>query len=391
MTLRIEWQGEILAKIGYGSQARRILKPLIEAGVDVKLLQKEDYVPDNMRIGDIFWLDQLENSRSKPEAPIRICYEIPPISDYRPDAINCAYCVWETDKYPREWIPKINNAQAFFTDSQALIDSARNGGVSIPAYQMAPPIDIDKWCPEGPTISVEGIKDTDVVFMMNGNWIPRKNFGDLMVGFCCALNGIKDAHLIIKTWGGDNSANFKKQVRDNVASRLTSLQNIDRPRIFLIPDVLEENQVIKLMRRADVYITVSHGEGFDLPLAQAMSMEKVCLATDFLSHGDYMTTKNSIPIKYSLMPVVDAKARNYTADQMWSRPDVGDMMAKVREAYKRAKNKDQEWREIGRKARETVVNKYNKKVTTKKIIDALEEILKSGKEGQRSSLVQAYY
>ena len=56
--LRIEWRGEILSDIGYGLQARRILKPLIDAGVDVKLIQAEHYIPEERRIKDLFWLEQ---------------------------------------------------------------------------------------------------------------------------------------------------------------------------------------------------------------------------------------------------------------------------------------------------------------------------------------------
>ena len=106
--LQIEWRGEILSDIGYGLQARRILRPLIERGVDVKLIQAEDYISEERRIKDPWWLEQIAKSQGKPDAPIRICYEIPPVSQYREGAFNIAYCMWETSKYPREWIGKLN-------------------------------------------------------------------------------------------------------------------------------------------------------------------------------------------------------------------------------------------------------------------------------------------
>ena len=39
--LKFEWCGEILAQVGYGVQARNILKPLIEGGADIKLIPAE--------------------------------------------------------------------------------------------------------------------------------------------------------------------------------------------------------------------------------------------------------------------------------------------------------------------------------------------------------------
>jgi glycosyltransferase involved in cell wall biosynthesis len=180
--LKIEWEGEILSDIGYGIQARRIIKPLIEAGVDVKVIPKEDYVPDHRRIDDPYWLRLVEESKNKPDAPIRICYEIPQVSTYRQGAFNIAYAMWETDKYPKEWVDKINQANMFFSGCPELSQSAVKAGITVPVTPVIPPIDTDMWCPEGDTLAVQGIEDKDIVFMMNANWIPRKNFDDLLVG-----------------------------------------------------------------------------------------------------------------------------------------------------------------------------------------------------------------
>ena len=169
--------------------------------------------------------------------------------------------MWETSKYPREWIGKLNGAQAMIAGCPALIESAKNAGVQRPTGCIMPPLDTEKWCPEGEKLEVDGIQENDVVFMINANWIPRKNFGDLLAGFCCAFDGVKDVVMIVKTWGGDNSAEFKRQVRENGHGRLNNLKHIHRPRVLMITDILPEEQVVKLMRRTDVYTTVSHGEG----------------------------------------------------------------------------------------------------------------------------------
>ena len=372
--LKIEWRGEILSDIGYGLQARRILKPLIESGIDVKLIQAEDYVPDHRRITDPYWLKQLEDSKAKPDAPIRISYEIPSVSKYRQGAINIAYVMWETDKYPREWIGKINEADIFFVGCPALVESAKKAGVDKPIYSIMPPLDLDTWCPEGPVLGIDGIKDNDAVFIVNANWIPRKNFGDLLVAFCCAFNGVKDVVLVIKTWGGDNSAEFKRQIKDNVAGRLNSLIHIGRPRVLIVSDILPEAQIVKLMRRADAYVTASHGEGFDLPMVQAMALGKVIVSTRYLAHEYYMNSMNSFIVNHTMVPVVDAKAAGYSADQMWSRPDIGDFMKKLAAAYTLIQSKSGELDDMKAAARRTMEDKFHKDVIVKNITDTLTEI-----------------
>jgi len=254
------------------------------------------------------------------------------------------------------------------------MESAKNGGVQRPIGCIMPPLDTEKWSPEGEALAVKDVGKDDVVFMVNANWIPRKNFGDLLSGFCCAFHGRKDVVLVIKTWGGDNSANFKKQVRDNVHGRLNSLHHIDRPRVLIISDLLPEEQVIRLMRRADVYATVSHGEGFDLPMVQAMSLGKVCVATRFLAHDHYMTDRNSIPVRYSLMPVIDAQAAHYTADQMWSRPDVAHFMEKLNEAYQLVKTGGGRLEDMQMAARKTIQEKFNSKAVTDHVIKTIKDL-----------------
>ena len=43
-------------------------------------------------------------------------------------------------------------------------------------------------------------------------------------------------------------------------------------------------------------------------MVQAMSLGKVCVATRYLAHDYYMTDRNSLPVKYSMLPVIDAQA-----------------------------------------------------------------------------------
>ena len=382
--LRIEWRGEILSDIGYGLQARRILKPLIDAGVDVKLIQAEHYIPEERQIKDLFWLEQLEKSKDKEDAPIRICYEIPPVAEYKKDAFNICYAMWESNKYPREWIGKINGGQAFIAGCPGLIDSAKNAGVKVPIGCIMPPLDTDVWCPEGPKTGIAGVESDNIVFMVNANWIPRKNFADLMTAFCCAFNGVKDVVLVIKTWGGNNSAEFKKQIKDNVHNKLNGLHHIDRPKVLIISDLLPEEQIIKLMRRADVYTTVSHGEGFDLPMVQAMSLGKICVATRFLGHDYYMTERNSIAVDYSLMPIVDAQAPGYTADQMWSRPNMEHYMECLQRAYKMVKDKSGQLEDMQEHARSTIQTKFNNDTITEDVIKTIRTLAKPALERECS-------
>lgn len=375
--LKFDWFGEIKAKMGYGLQARRMLKPLIDGGADIKLIPDEDYLPPHMKIADPFWDQQVLDSIKKPDTGLRIMYSLP--TRFKPgNGVNIGYSMWETDEYPREWSKIINECcKYFFAGCNSLVNSAKKANISMPIIPINATIDTNLWCPEGPKTRINDIPDDCVKFMFIGNFIPRKNLEDLLLGFNAAFEGIKDVCLIIKTWSGDNTANGKKHIGDAVRhlnNKATGLMG--RPKIHLISDILDEDQIINLMRYSDVYVSVSKGEGFDLPMMQSMSLGKLILTTRFLAHGDYLNDSNSIDIKYSLMPCSDAAAPLYDSYQMWSRPDMGSYIEGLRKAYSVVKNKSHnyDYRNYSEAARQTIIKHFSEEVNTENLANIIRQI-----------------
>lgn len=371
--LHFDWVGEILAIRGYGLQARRILRPLIEGGANVKLIQDEDYVPEDKRIKDPWWLEQIAKSKTKPDSPVRVCYSLPNLYKLNKNAVNIGYTMWETSQYPREWVPMINQMQRFWVGTPSLEKSAKAAGIKIPIDTVCATIDLSEWTPDGPVTSISEIPSNSVKFMFVGDWIPRKNYHDLIIGYLSAFSGVKDAALIIKTWSNQPGQEGRKNIENAVRHYGDKIQGIDKPKIYLLTDMIEESSMIQLMRGMDVYTTVSHGEGFDLPMVQAMALGKPVVATNFLAHEDYMTVENSIPVNFTLQPVFDAVAPLYQAYQLWSRPDLLDYIYKLRTAYQLVKTNKAST--LGAKAREEMTNRFSTEVNTPKVCAAIEKAI----------------
>jgi len=382
--LTFDWVGEITAIRGYGLQARRILRPLIEGGANVKLIQDEDYVPQDRRITDPWWLDQIEKSKAKPDSPVRICYSIPNLYKPNPKAINIGYTMWETDEYPREWVPLINQMNRFWVGTPSLVQSAIKAKVTVPIDTVSATIDLTEWSPTGPVSKVAEIPDGTVKFMFVGDWIPRKNYQDLVIAFGHAFSGVDDVALIIKTWSSSSNPEDRKQIERGVRFFMDKLKGLTRPKIYLLADMIEEKALINLMRGADVYTTASHGEGFDLPMCQAMALGKVVVATNYLAHADYMDETNSIPVKYTKRPVTFASAPMYDAYQMWSAPDMEDYINKLRIAYHVVKSKQAHL--LGEKARSTVTNLFSPENNTPKIAQVIRKAL--GKDASSKGILE---
>ena len=342
--LKFNWQSEILAQVGYGIQARRILRPLIEGGASIKLIANEHYIPEERKINDFFWKNQLENSSSLPDSDIQINFSIPEVYNLKPNTINIGYTMWETDCYPKNWARAINNCSRFLVGSPALVSSAKKAGISVPIDVLESSLDVSLWTKEGPKLTIAGSKPNTIKYLFIGNWIPRKNYEDLITAFSYAFNDIDDVELVIKTWGSNNTPEAKGHIENGIRHITSKLSNINRPVVSVITDLIPEEKIANLMRGCDVYVSASHGEGFDLPLTQAMACGMLVVANDFLGHC-YLDNSNALLYPYTMTPVVGSGAPNYDTYQMWSRPDMGGLINKLRESYnliKRVRDKDQE-------------------------------------------------
>lgn len=384
--IKIDWVSEVTASMGYGLQARRMLKPLIDGGADIKLIPDEDYLPPFMKIDDPYWNEQIEKSKDKPDSKIRISYCLPNRYKINPNAINIGYSMWETDTYPREWANIINNScQYFFAGCNALVKSAEKAEIKVPIFPMNATIDTSQWSPEGRLITLNEVPSNCVKFLFIGNFIPRKNLQDLITGFNFAFQGVSDVALIIKTWSSNNSAESKRHICDAVRHMSHKSTGINRPRITVITDVISENQMIDLIRSIDVYTSVSFGEGFDLPMVQAMSMEKLIVSSRFLAHGDYLDDTNSINIAHSLQPCIDAQAPLYDSYQMWSQPHMDSYISGLRRAYSLVK--DQEAKKYGIMARKTIEDKFGVKKNTDYLVDTIRSIRDTKISNEKTSKI----
>ncbi len=374
--IQIEWFGEIRAKMGYGLQARRMLRPLIEGGAMVKIIPDEDYLPEHMKINDPFWESQIDKSKFMADMPIRICYCLPSRAQPNIKAINIYYAMWETTQYPREWADIINKmSHVFWAGCDSLVESAKAAGIKVPILPISATIDTKEWNSDlVQKLNINEIPDTDVKYLFIGNFIPRKNLEELVLGFNVAFDGCPDASLIIKTWSGTNTPENKKHIADAIrhfSNKATGLHK--KPKISVITDILDEDSIKSLIKSSDYYVSVSHGEGFDLPLMQSMSMGKVPITTRFLAHKDYLTDSNSINVGFTLTPCKDAAAPLYDSYQMWSRPDMYSYITALRNSYVMYRKHYDKYKDKSARAIDTIKSKFDSTYNTERIAHAIRQ------------------
>lgn len=373
--IHIEWRSEISGICGkYSVLARNLLKPLIRGGAKVKIILDEDYLPPHLKCQNEEWSDIIKDSLSVPESQIRVNQCVPPRFLPARDKINIGYITWETTKLPKDWTPHINQTcHHLLTTSESVSEVAKFSGVTIPVSTIRPSIDCDYWTTEGPKIRVNGVSDTDVKFLYVANFIPRKNLEDLILSFCVAFTGVKDAALIIKTYGQQNTAAQKKAIRQAIStmkSKVVGIPNL--PKIVVLDELVSDEQLKRIMRSADVYVSSSKGEGANLPLLQSMALEKMIVANNFLSHGDFLDGSNASIVNHTLTPCINASNPVYTSEQMWCAPDVESFISRLQLAYTSIKTGTHQV--MRSNARKTIQSQFDPEKNAESFADKIREI-----------------
>lgn len=333
----IDWYGPVLTLAdGYGFHSRMIVSGLIKQNLLNKAVPMEPNLGHSIRCTEGPVFDAVTNTNpSTPDADTRVNFCIPPIYRKLAAGTTIGYSVWETSQYPREWIPAINNVcNKFLAPSKACKKTAIDSGVSVPVDVMYPYIDDSIFGVDGKRTWVNS-DISAVKFLFVGNWIPRKNYEDLLTAFRVAFDNVKDVQLVIKTWCNTSALEGRQNIENAVRHLSGKVTGISKTNIQLITDVMSDDQVGALIRGCDIYVSCSKGESLDVPMMLAMNMQKIVVSDTFLGHGDYILPDvNAVSYNYSLDPVVGAAAPCYDSYQMWARPNMDSLIESFRRAYK---------------------------------------------------------
>ena len=139
------------------------------------------------------------------------------------------------------------------------------------------------------------------------------------------------------------------EIRNKVGK---DLKNKAQPRILLLLDMLKPDELPKFYNSIDCYVSPSKGEGWGLPMSEAMACELPVIATGWGGNMEFMTKENSYLLPYTLENVkeTDTKHHPYFKDQKWAEIKMEDLIAQFQSVF----YNQNEAKRIGKKAREDV-------------------------------------
>ena len=158
----------------------------------------------------------------------------------------------------------------------------------------------------------------------------RSNFPAVLRAFCQEFKKDEPVELVVKF----NPAYFPPgwDLTMEIKKLNVDLQNAPNVRFLL------ENVPFATLRGLyeviDVMVSASHGEAFDLPLAEAMAMGIPCIAPNFGGQMDFLNHTNAWILSTKPAPCTDP---NFIYEEcQWGEIDIADLRKAMRNAYEDA-------------------------------------------------------
>lgn len=310
--LSVDWHSIINFPSGYAASSRSFVESLDSQGVSVAY--KYIYGP-----GTVFPVDEPEHSdsyivnmvrsRSFGKSPVQVVYAQGDVFERNTGQYKIGYTMLEVDGLPKEWVRQANLMDEIWVPSSFNKETFLDSGVKVPISVM--PLGVD---PAYFSTSIHGKKDDSCfTFLSVFEWGERKAPDLLLRAFSDEFNSNEAVSLLCKVNNFDPSINVRDQI-----SRLNLRKNGGRI-------VIAENQILQryelgvLYRSADCFVLPSRGEGWGMPILEAMACGLPVIATNWSSQVDFMNESNSLPLDVeSLIPAV-AKCPYYQGFR-WAQP-----------------------------------------------------------------------
>jgi len=207
------------------------------------------------------------------------------------------------------------------------------------------------------------IRPQDFNFFSVFKWEHRKGWDVLLRGYFEEFSPSENVTLFIHTYLYDDP--FDPRNDNKILSLIFDFAKTEMnrkpetlPRIKVISQEHPRMMMPRLYKSFNAFVLPTRGEGWGLPIMEAMAMEMPTIATNWSGPTEFLSMENSFPLEVE--KVVDDYAKP-------SIPHLRKLMRYVFEDREEAKIK-------GKRARMDIVSKYSQEKVAELVMDRLKQI-----------------
>ncbi len=279
-----------------------------------------DYEPDPtdlVRHSEAAELFRRSRQVQYPDVVIRQMW--PPRVIDSPGGITCEYFGWEESRIPQSMADDFNRyLNGVGVMSTFVRDVLRDSGVDIPVRVVG--IGVPPHDPKA-TVDAEELGGLRKLrFLHVSSAFPRKGIDVLLEAYFSVFSGSDDATLILKTF-----PNPHNEVGDLLKKQRAAHPN--PPDVRWIDRDLDDHDIMGLYNLAHCYVHPARGEGFGLPVAEAMAAGVPVITLAYSGLADFVSDETATTIAYHLEP---ARTHFEVPDSVWAEPDCGQLAVEMK-------------------------------------------------------------
>ena len=224
-------------------------------------------------------------------------------------AYRIGYTMLEIDRLPPAWVEQANQMDEVWTPSAWGAESFAASGVTRPIVVV--PLGIE------PTLFFPGSQRTHLhdrtLFVSVFEWNKRKGWDLLVQAYCAAFQASDPVVLVLKIDCRVPAANPLREIAALLPPHAP-------PITVLYNQPLTVAQLRELYQLADCFVLATHGEGWGMPILEAMACGTPAIATAWSAIPDFLSAENGYPLPITGLEPATIDHPYYTHAR-WAAPD----------------------------------------------------------------------
>ncbi|HEY8412220.1 MAG TPA: glycosyltransferase family 4 protein, partial [Pyrinomonadaceae bacterium] len=269
---------------------------------------------------------------------------------------------WELPELPDAWLSEFEYVDEVWAPSN-FIEDAVASKATVPLVRVPPVVQLG----HGHRLSRSelGLPEHEFLFLAmfdSRSVLERKNPLGVVRAFKRAFEGKdKAVGLVLKFL---ENTDWTQPVLQQVKREIDECENV-----FVLERLMSRAELTSLLDACDCFVSLHRSEGFGLVPAEAMSLGKPAIITNWSGNTDYMKPDNSVAIDYQLVRL-DRDYGPYQSGQQWAEPD----LEQAAHWMKRFVADPELAKQIGSRGQQTIHSQFSPEAVGKIIQSRLEQI-----------------
>lgn len=344
----LRWEGSQFVHHSLAHVNRQICLGLLGSGeVDLSLVPYEPdqfdgaSVPAFKALADRVW------KRLPGPAAVHVRHQWPPNFEAPREGCWVMIQPWEFGGVPQEWVdPMCRQVDEIWAYTTWVRDCYIKSGVPPEKIAVIPlGVNSEVFCPEGEGFPLQTTKAFKFLFL--GGTIHRKGIDVLLKAYQAAFRASDDVCLVIKGQAGEV---YRGNELDEVLRQIR--QDPQAPEIEYRVETLSEPELAALYRSCEAFVLPYRGEGFGLPIAEAMASGLPVIVTGRGAAMDFVREEWAYLIPSHVQPLARVDRYQPGPAGFWLEEPHAEALAGL---LRRAFDDPEEAREKGKRARDFAV------------------------------------